>query len=153
MLTIQDTVDQVCKQKNVDSLGTLCWLLALTADSHIVMSTSGFAIDANNRSNVLSEILRIADRGKHKVPVSILATLERLIEPQLLVTRLNLIEAKKAGIAEEIEALDRLVRQFEALILIIRELLNQSERVGITAALEFQKIIAEDEEISPSKPA
>jgi hypothetical protein len=112
----------------------LAYLLEALKDFHTLRSVDGFAQSADNRSNVYSEIQGIMQLSNTtEIPKDLLATMLLLVRRQQWVDRHEANTHKVAGTIRKADV-------GETLILIIQDLLNQSEAVSIKDRLILEEL-------------
>ncbi len=137
---IHQVIQKHCQQNQILPTQLLTFLFFDLAAWHY-MHAQGSAFDqgAANRSTVYQEIADLI-QNSGDVPVSIIATVEKLLASQHFMHSHNAENARKHGdIRGDAEALERRAESEKVLLLIIRELINEVDRQGIQARLALEE--------------
>ena len=148
MKDLMATIKRICDEKRVDHGAPLYFLLKGLLLHHATHASGINAPEGQQpRPNVSDEIAGMMNlAGQTEAPVSILATLD-------MIAKLNYqLDAHNVkAMANPTPAAESTVRAGEALILILRELMNDTERRGIEFGLRLDAARDENGNIDINK--
>jgi hypothetical protein len=147
-------IDRICEQKGVHPREVLGWMLASLTSSHAMVSRQPLGQPKRSIADEISGAMQLTKRTD--VPASVLAAVDVILSVQELCDRGNVAIAKQEGVAEKnperFKATERKLAAEQAARLIMKELINQSERQSLKADIRLDEMIGPDGKIDFNKP-